>query len=364
MYLCALLNFQRPDAGTCIRFKLVVTKIRKLYAATCKPGSYTVAVAVYEWGEFMNPASSKTVIYAAAAGNLLVALIKFATAGFTGSAAMFSEAIHSVVDTGNQLLLLYGLKCAARPPSPSHPFGYGLQLYFWTFVVAIMIFGLGAGVSVVEGIDKIRAPHPIENAFASYIVLGVAIMLEGAVWVIALLAFREVKGSLGWIEAIKQSKDPTLFTVLFEDTAALLGLIVALIGTYLSQALEMPLLDGVASVVIGVILALTAVFLAKESHSLLTGEAVSPAVRESIYQIAIGEPGVDRANEVLTMHFGPKDVLVALSLDFENRRTAHEVEEAVTRIERRIKQAHPEVTRVFVEAQSLEAHRRGLESAA
>jgi divalent metal cation (Fe/Co/Zn/Cd) transporter len=269
----------------------------------------------------MNPASSKTVIYAAIAGNLLIALAKFATASYTGSAAMFSEAIHSLIDTGNQGLLLYGLKCAARPPTPSHPFGYGLQLYF---------------------------------------VLGFSLALETVIWVIALMAFNKVRGGMGWIEAIKNSKDPTLFTVLFEDTAAMLGLIVALAGTYFSQTLNMPALDGVASVMIGIILALTAVFLARESHSLLTGEAASPLIRAGIRSIATSEPGVELANEILTMHFGPRDILVALSLDFESRLTAVEVEEAVSRIEKRIKAAHPEVTRVFVEAQSLEAHRRGL----
>jgi cation diffusion facilitator family transporter len=304
--------------------------------------------------------TSKFVIYAALAGNLLIAAMKFAAATFTGSAAMLSEGIHSTVDSGNQLLLLYGLKRAARPATPAHPFGHGLQLYFWTFVVAIMIFGVGAGVAVLEGIDKIRTPHPIENVSVNYAVLGLAILFEGAVWLTALREFAKTKGTQGWLQAVRRSKDPALFTVLFEDTAAMLGLVVALVGVALSQTLGMPVLDGVASLVIGLILALTSGFLAYECQSLLTGEGVSPQVRRSINDIVVSEPGVERTNEILTMHFGPRDVLVALSLDFQDHRSAADVEAAVTNIERRIKAAHAEVTRVFVEAQSLEAHRRNL----
>ena len=306
----------------------------------------------------MSHSSSKTVIYAALAGNLLVAVTKFAAAAYTGSSAMLSEAVHSIVDSGNQVLMLFGLRRAARPATLAHPFGYGLQLYFWTFVVAVLIFGVGAGVSIVEGIDKIRTPHQIESPIVNYVVIGFALVFEGAVWLIAVQAFRKAKGPLGWLNAVRLSKDPTVFTVLFEDTAALLGLIVALLGIWLSQRLGMSVLDGVASLVIGLILAGTAVFLAWECQSLLTGEGVSPDVRASVQHIASSEPGVMRPNEILTMHFGPKDVLVALSLDFEDRRSAADVEATVTQIERRIKAAHPEVSRVFVEAQSLEAHRR------
>lgn len=306
----------------------------------------------------MARSSSKTVIYAALAGNLLVAATKSAAAAYTGSAAMLSEAIHSAVDTGNQLLLLLGIRRAARPATAAHPFGYGLQLYFWTFVVAVLIFGVGAGVSILEGIDKIKTPHPIENAWVNYLVLSLALLFEGAVWLVALHAFRASKGGRGWLEAVRQSKDPTVFTVLFEDTAAMLGLLVALTGIWLSQALDMPMLDGIASLTIGVILAGTAAFLAWECQSLLTGEGASSEVQVGIWAIAMVETAVVRPNEVLTMHFGPQDVLVALSLDFDDQRTAAEVEQAVSRIERRIKAAHPEVTRVFVEAQDREAHTR------
>jgi cation diffusion facilitator family transporter len=306
----------------------------------------------------MARSSSQGVIYAALGGNLLVAVTKFVAAGMTGSAAMLSEAIHSTVDSGNQLLLLLGIRLAARPANARHPFGHGLQLYFWTFVVAVLIFGVGAGVSVLEGIGKIRAPHPVESAWANYLVLGLALVFEGAVWIVALRAFRKIKGPLGWLEAVRMSKDPTVFTVLFEDTAALLGLLVALAGVALGQWLDMPVLDGVASLMIGLILAGTAMFLAWECQSLLTGEGASAAVQASIRAIASADPTVARPNEILTMHFGPQDVLAALSLDFIDTGTAADVERAVTRIERQIKAAHPEVKRVFIEAQDREAHRR------
>jgi len=320
--------------------------------------SLPVIFAVYTNYTSMAHSASKSVVYAALAGNLLIAVIKFGAAFFTGSSAMLSEAIHSLVDTGNQVLLLFGLKQSARPATPAHPFGYGLQLYFWTFVVAILIFGLGAGVSIYQGIDKIREPQQVEHVTVNYVIIGLAILFEGYVWILALKAFAKVKGRMGWIKAIRFSKDPSLFTVLFEDTAALLGLLVALIGISLSEVLNMPVLDGVASLIIGLILAVTAAFLAYECQSLLTGEGASSHVREGIRQIASSQFGVNHTNEILTMHFGPHDVLVALSLDFEDGLPAAKVEEAVSKIERRIKEAYPEVTRVFVEAQSFEAHRR------
>ncbi len=302
--------------------------------------------------------SSKTVIYAALAGNLLIAISKYAAAWFTGSAAILSEAVHSTVDTGNQALLLYGLKRAAKPADPEHPFGHGLQLYFYVFVVAVLIFGVGAGLSLYHGIDKVRAPHAIENAYVSYIVLGLAMVFEGVVWVVAFREFRRTQGEQGWLSAMRRSKDPVVFTVLLEDSAAMLGLIVAVTGIALSQALDMPILDGVASIVIGLILAGTAAFLAYEAQSLLTGEAVDPEVRADIRRIATSEPGVVSANEVLTMHFGPRDVLATLSLEFADEISATDVEIAVSVIERRIKTAHPQVSRVFVEAQSFSAHQK------
>ena len=302
--------------------------------------------------------NSKTVIFAALAGNAAIAVTKFLAATFTGSSAMLSEAVHSLVDTGNQFLLLYGLRRAARPPTPQHPFGHGLQLYFWAFVVAVLIFGLGSGISILQGIEKILNPHPVKDAWVNYLVLALAIVFEGIVWVVALRAFQAEKGSRGWLAAVHSSKDPTTFTVLFEDTAALLGLFTALLGVYLSETLDLPVIDGIASVVIGFILAATAAFLAYECQSLLTGEGVDPETRSALKELTLKEPGVERINEFLTMHFGPNEVLVAMSLDFQDALSASSVERAVSRIEQRIKTAHPEVRRVFVEAQSFDAHLR------
>lgn len=305
----------------------------------------------------MAQSSSKLVIYAALAGNALVTITKFVAASLTGSAAMLSEAVHSLVDCGNQLLMLHGLRRAARPASVSHPFGHGLQLYFWTFVVAVLVFGVGAGVSIVQGIAKIRAPEPIDRPWVSYIVIALAVVFEGVTWWIAVREFRRIKGRLGWLEAVRSSKDPTVFAVLFEDSAALVGLFIALAGVWLSEALAWPALDGAASVLIGLVLAGTAAFLAWECQSLLTGEAAAPAVRRGIRRIVEGEGAVAWPNEILTMHFGPEDVLAALSLEFHKDRPAAEVEAVVSRIEHAIKAAHPEVTRVFVEAQRGDAHR-------
>jgi cation diffusion facilitator family transporter len=304
---------------------------------------------------------SKTTIFAALAGNAGIAVTKFAAAWWTGSSAMLSEAIHSLVDTGNQLLMLYGLRRSTRPATPEHPFGFGLELYFWTFVVAILIFGLGAGVSILEGVDKIRNPHPVETPWVNYAVLGASAVFEGATWLIALRAFRRQSKNADVLEAVQLSKDPTIFTVLIEDSAALAGLAIAAAGLAGAQALGLPWLDGVASVLIGLLLAGTATFLARECKELLMGEAADPATRAGLRRIAASNPGVVAVNEVLTMHFGPVDVLAVLSLDFENALTADDVETAVSGIERQIKREYPVVRRIFVEAQSREGHRRAQE---
>lgn len=304
----------------------------------------------------MAHSGSKSVIYAALAGNFAIAITKFTASFFTGSAAMMSEGVHSLVDTGNQILLLYGIKQSGKAPTVQHPFGYGLRLYFWAFVVAILIFGLGAGVSIIEGINKITHPHEIEKAWINYIVLIFGIIFEGSVWLVAFKEFSKSKGKETWIKAIRDSKDPAVFTVLFEDTAALLGLVVALLGIFLSQLFNMPILDGVASVIIGIILAITASFLAFECQSLLTGEGISLRKRQIITDLALNSDGVNGVNEVLSMYFGPDNVLIALSLDFDDNITAAQVEKTVSYIEKLIKEHFPEVNKVFIEAQSFEAH--------
>jgi len=299
----------------------------------------------------MASAGSKKVIFAALAGNALIAATKFAASAYTGSSAMLSEAIHSLVDTGNQGLLLYGLKRAARPADAKHPFGYGPELYFWAFVVAILIFALGAGISLYEGVTKIIEPHPVTNAFINYIVLGVAFVFEAGAWAIALKEFRAIKGDQGYLEAVRQSKDPALFTVLFEDSAALLGLIVAALGIALGQFFDLPVMDGVASVGIGLILGLTAILLAYECKGLLIGEGARPELVVGIRQIALGTKGILAVNELRTMHLGPTDVLVNISIDFADGLDSGEVEAVVSTMERQVKEVFPDVSRIFIEAQ-------------
>ncbi len=306
--------------------------------------------------------ASTKVIYAALAGNFLIAVTKFAAAAYTGSSAMLSEAIHSVVDTGNQGLLLLGMRRARRPADQAHPFGYGMELYFWAFVVAIMVFAVGAGVSIYEGIDKLRFPHVISNAHINYFVLVVAFVFEGIAWTIAFREFNRIKGPRGILSAVSRSKDPTIFTVLFEDTAAMLGLIVAFAGIALAQLFDNDAFDAYASIVIGLILATTAALLARECKGLLIGEGASAAVIDGIRHIVSGQPGILPVNELLTMHFGPEDVLLNISIDFADGLSSAEVETAISDMEKEIKRSFPEIKRVFIEAQSRFGHETGLES--
>jgi cation diffusion facilitator family transporter len=300
--------------------------------------------------------SSKRVIYAALLGNSIIAIIKFTATAITGSSAMLSEAIHSVVDTGNQVLLLWGIKKADQPADPQHPFGYGMELYFWTFVVAILVFALGAGFSIYEGVSKLSNPGVISHAFINYIVLSLALCFEGAAWWIALKEFQKEKGTQNYLEAIHRSKDPTVFTVLFEDSAAMLGLLAALIGIGLADYTGNSTFDALASITIGVILALTATALAYESKGLLIGEAARPATIKQIRDIVRVHSDVLSINEVLTMHFGPQDILLNLSLDFVDGISASAVEGGISDLERTIKDTIPEIKRVFIEAQSSRGH--------
>lgn len=297
-------------------------------------------------------AGSKKVIYAAILGNLLIAATKFVAAFFTGSSAMLSEGVHSLVDTGNGGLLLYGLRRAARPADKSHPLGHGRELYFWSFIVALLVFAVGAGVSLYEGIIHIMEPEPVANPLVNYVVLGFAMLFEGTSWFIALKEFRTVKGEMGYVKAVRISKDPSVFTVLFEDTAALLGLLVAFIGISAAQFLDMPELDGVASIGIAIILGATAIFLARESKGLLMGEAALPEVEQQILDIAGKDPAVQKANGVLTVHMGPKQIVAGLSVEFEDHVLAPEIEACVQRIEAALKKANPDVVTLFVKPQT------------
>ncbi len=299
--------------------------------------------------------AGKRVVYTALAGNLAIAVTKFAAAVLTGSSSMLTEAIHSVVDTGNQGLLLYGMKRSRQKPDIIHPLGYGRELYFWSFIVALLIFAGGAGMSVYEGIVHIRYPEPIDHPIINYIVLGAAFLFEGASWRVAHQEFRQAQGDMGWWEAIRRSKDPATFVVLFEDSAALVGILIAALFIGLAEALNDPRLDGVGSVLIGIVLGIVAILLARESKGLLIGERASPALSADVTAIAQTQPGVCAVNNVLTIHLAPDQVLVTISLDFEDRLDTRKIEAAVTEIERRARVAHPEISSVFIRPQAREA---------
>jgi cation diffusion facilitator family transporter len=296
--------------------------------------------------------SSKKVIIAALIGNTLIAVTKFIAAAFTGSSAMLSEGIHSVVDTGNQVLLLYGLKRARQPADERFPFGHGKEIYFWSFVVAILIFAVGAGVSIYEGILHLIHPEPMDNVMINYLVLGLAMVFEGLAWYFALVEFTRTKGKWGYIEAVQRGKDPSMFVVLFEDSAAMLGLVVAFAGILLSQLTGILYFDGIASIIIGLILAGTAVWLAYETKGLLIGESANQRVVDSIRHIASSVEEINAINEILTMHMGPDFVLVNMSVNFRDDLPAGSMEILIASLDKRIKQEHPQVKRVFVEAEN------------
>ncbi|NOX58024.1 MAG: cation transporter [Planctomycetes bacterium] len=300
---------------------------------------------------------SKKVIYAAAFGNGGIAITKFIAASITGSGAMLAEAIHSVVDTTNQLLLLWGIRQSNRPPSKAFPLGHGKEIYFWSFVVAILIFAVGSGVSLYEGVKRTISPHPVENVTVNYIVLSIAMVFEGAAWWYALRAFREVKGKRSYLEAAQSGKDPTLFVVLLEDSAALIGLVVAMIGIALGQLTGIQYFDGIATIVIGVVLAMVACFMAWETKGLLIGESAEPEVEAKIRDIVSQDARIDSINELITIQMGPHHLLVNLSVHFKADLSSGAVEEAVTACNRKIKEAIPIVHRVFIEAESWSAHR-------
>jgi cation diffusion facilitator family transporter len=294
------------------------------------------------------------VVYVALASNLLIALAKFVAAAISGSSAMLSEGVHSLVDTINELLLLYGLHRAKAPPDVTHPFGHGRELYFWSFIVALLVLAMGAGVAFYEGIAHLRDPRQAEAPALSYIVLGVSALLEGRSWLIAVREFRTHKGRLGYFEAFRQSKDPSTFTVLMEDSAALIGLLIAFLGLLGAQLFDAPRLDGAASIGIALVLAVSAMLLARESKSLLLGERAHPQVGESILAIAAADPAVRRVNGVLTVQVGPSQVVVALSAEFEDSLTTPTIEACITRIENAARAAHAEIVELFVKPQTPE----------
>lgn len=292
-------------------------------------------------------------VYGAITANLAVAVTKFIAAFFTGSSAMLSEGIHSVVDTGNQSLLLLGIHLSKRPADETHPFGYGKELYFWSLIVAMLLFGIGGGMSMYEGITHWQHPNPLEDPTWNYVVLGLAFVFEAIALMIALKKFLPEVGQKSFWQAIRTSKDSSVLTVLFEDSAALAGLIVAFLGVFLSHRFNNPQLDGAASIIIGLILAVVAILLAYESRGLLLGESADMTIVKSIHKLAKADPAVEQVKNPLTMHFGPDEVLLNLDIQFCPELSATEIISAVDRLEKTIREAHPTIKHIFIEAEAI-----------
>jgi cation diffusion facilitator family transporter len=302
---------------------------------------------------------SRKAVIAAIVANAAIAIIKFIAGSMTGSSAMISEGIHSLVDTGNGGLLFHGLRRGGRPADAQHPFGHGMEVYFWSLIVAVSIFGIGGGMSIYEGIIHIQHPRPLADPSINYVVLALAAVFESISFSVAWKAFRTTKGSRRTFAAIHHGKDPSMFTVLFEDSAALLGLAVAFIGVFLSHLLQKLFLDGLASVMIGLILVCAAGWLAYESKSLLVGEAADPELVAAIREIALADPAVIGLGVVLTMHLGPHDVLLNIEVQFTPGLPAEAIHTAVHRIEERITGPYPEVSRIFIEVEALRSASAG-----
>jgi cation diffusion facilitator family transporter len=295
-------------------------------------------------------AESKVAIYGAIGANVAIAATKFVVAGITGSSAMLSEGIHSAVDTFNGVLLLVGIRLSQRPATPEHPFGHGKELYFWSLIVAVLIFGLGGGVSFYEGIQHIRKPEPMRDPTWNYVVLALAFVFEGTSFLIALRQFRAQARGVPFWRALGQSKDPTTYTVLAEDSAALIGLAVAALGIYLSHRFGMPELDGAASVVIGLLLAGVAVLLIGQARGLLIGEGIRPETARAIRSLAMEQPSVSDVGHVLSMYIGPDEVLAIVDVNFKEGTATGEAADAITAIEGQVRARFPMIRRLFIEA--------------
>ena len=296
---------------------------------------------------------SKTSIYAALAGNLAIATVKLIAAAITGSSAMISEGIHSMVDTGNQGLLLLGLSRSKKPPDREHPYGHGRELYFWSFVVAIAFFAVGGGVSVYEGIRHLLAPVVIEDPFWNYVVLGSAFVFESISWFFGWRAFRKSLGNEGPLQAIRHSKNPTDFIVIIEDSAALIGLVIAFLGVFFGHRLGNPYLDGAASILIGLVLASVATLLAIETKGLLIGEGYGPKTIRELQAIIDDDEAIEHLNRLLTQFLGPDDVMLTAEVRFRDRMTTREIREAVKRIKERIRARHSEIKRIYFAAEKV-----------
>lgn len=300
---------------------------------------------------------AKTAIFAAILGNLAIATTKFFAAAFSGSSAMLSEAIHSLVDTGNGALILLGIRNSRKPPDLEHPFGHGRELYFWTLMVGVLIFGVGGGMSVYEGLTHLTHPTPIENVKWNYIVLGLSTVFESTTWYFGWKAFSKERRGRGVIEAIHTTKDPTSFSVLLEDSAALLGLAVALLGVFLSQWLQQPYFDGAASLVIGMLLCAIAIVMVHESRGLLIGEGVDRQTLKTLREIVEADQDVAHVQHLHTIYQSPSSVLLVIELRFNDSISAVDVREAVRRLEANVQAHYPEIKYVFFGSASIAGNR-------
>ncbi|MCR8723740.1 cation diffusion facilitator family transporter [Frigidibacter sp. ROC022] len=312
----------------------------------------------------MAAGESTRVVIVAFLGNALIAASKLGAAAFTGSSAMFAEGVHSIVDSGNQLLLLHGMKQSKRPADRKHPFGYGKEVYFWSFVVAILLFSIGSGVSLYHGVEKILHPHPVENPYVNFVVIGLAVIFEGYALRAAVVEMNRRRQDESVLHYVRRSKDAPLVVVLLEDTGALIGLATAALALLGAQIFGIPELDGLASVLIGILLAAAAIILAVETKGLLIGEAAEPHVQAGIEAILKSDARILAINEILTMHMGPEDIFCALSVDFKDGESSIDVEASISDLEATIKDAFPAIKRVFIEAQSVSGHRRSQRAAA
>ncbi|WP_426493543.1 cation diffusion facilitator family transporter [Hymenobacter sp. 102] len=302
--------------------------------------------------------SSKIAIYGAIGANVAIAISKFVAAFFTGSSAMLSEGIHSLVDSGNGLLILYGVRQSEKPADARHPFGRSKELYFWSLIVAILVFSVGGGMSFYEGVEHLKHPAPITDPTWNYVVLGLSLLFEGTSFFLALREFNKTRGTDGFWTTLGRSKDPSIFAILMEDLAALVGLVLALAGVYFGHAFNNPYFDGGASICIGVLLVSVAIFLIYKTKGLLVGEGVDDATLDSLEALAHAQTGVEQVRRPLTMYMGPHDVVLALDVEFHDHLSANEVEQAVDRLQDAIRARHPEFKRIFVEAKGLTGKHR------
>lgn len=297
---------------------------------------------------------SRTVVYAALLSNIAIAIAKFIVAAISGSSAMLAEAVHSSVDTINQLLLLVGMRRSQMPASPSHPFGHGRELYFWSFVVVIMLFAFGGGLSVLEGINHVRHPETLQPAKWNYIVLGLSFLFEGTSWIVGLRElFAHRRAGRGILDLLRYSKDPNVMGVVFEDSAALVGIVLAAMGVWSSHFFHRPELDGAASIAIGILLAAVAFLFGREVMGLLIGEAADPEVIKAIREVTAHDADIESAGDPLTMQLAPNQVLLNIELRFRKGLDRDGIELAIDRIESEIRKRAPEVTRIYIEAESL-----------